>query len=594
MRAFLLSALGVPEEHILLLTDEAATRAAIIAGWQTHLCDRAAAGDLVFFHYSGHGSQSATDDPDEPDKLTESLVAYDSREEGSFDLLDKELKQLIWAVEARGAQVVLLMDCCHSGHITRTLDEQRPRARQCPPDQRARPPQSLLDATKITTPATGGASTSHILLAACRDEELANEYLAPDVRGWQGALTYFFLRACQTHSPATTWADVYDRLLAEVNAIYPNQSPQLEGDGQRLLFGGPGQWVGGYLVVLAVAAPDRVKVSGGAALGLTDGSRIALYPRESRFSGAPLGMATVERVAIDHAWATLDHAQPIEIGSRVKVTAAGYADQTASVAVAEPLVREAITTVREGQPSYFLRIADPAETTPDFAVIRQQEHLLIQDAAGEPLLGEHFPATGAGAAQVAHLLEHLTLYRNVARLRNLAANPALHGAVAIVDRTPQPEPGQLPVVQAGQRIAFRLHNRSRQPLYVTVLQLETNYAIRRIYPDRAFTERIAPGAKTPFISALARPVSAQSTGRLRFKVFVTTQATSFDALILPALNGGELQRAEPVRASAPLAWLLNAVRRSGTRPIRPLSESVDDQWIAEQLEFVVLPPTPVK
>nr|HMN31108.1 hypothetical protein [Caldilineaceae bacterium] len=60
------------------------------------------------------------------------------------------------------------------------------------------------------------------------------------------------------------------------------------------------------------------------------------------------------------------------------------------------------------------------------------------------------------------------------------------------------------------------------------------------------------------------------------------------------LNSGELHRAEAVRAGAPLAWLLNAVRRSGTRPIRPVGEGVDDQWFVEQLEFVVLPPNPVK
>ena len=99
--------------------------------------------------------------------------------------------------------------------------------------------------------------------------------------------------------------------------------------------------------------------------------------------------------------------------------------------------------------------------------------------------------------------------------RTRAASPALRGAIAIVDLTPKPEPDQPPVVRVGQWLAFRLHNQSRQPLYVTVLQLKADYAIRRIYPDRAFTERIAPGAKTP---AIRTQVGDPSTGPLRFKV----------------------------------------------------------------------------
>src|SRR5262245_44880029 len=151
MCEFLIDGLGVPEKHICLLTNEQATRTAIVDGWQTHLRDRATAGDLVFFHYSGHGSQSRSDDPTEPDGFAESLVAYDSRDDGQFDLLDKELGVLIAEVEEKGAQVTLVMDCCHSGHITRTLAKDRPMVRQCARDRRPRPQESVLGEPAATT-----------------------------------------------------------------------------------------------------------------------------------------------------------------------------------------------------------------------------------------------------------------------------------------------------------------------------------------------------------------------------------------------------------------------------------------------------------
>jgi hypothetical protein len=70
-----------------------------------------------------------------------------------------------------------------------------------------------------------------------------------------------------------------------------------------------------------------------------------------------------------------------------------------------------------------------------------------------------------------------------------------------------------------------------------------------------------------------------------FKVFATTTPTSFDSLCLPALDQGDLYSGEVVRTDSPLAWLLKAVRRTGTRPIRPVAEGVDDQWVVQNVEF---------
>ena len=93
---------GVPAEQIRMLTarldrpDDPATlptRANIIAGWQEHFA-QAGSGDVVFFHYSGHGSQARSADPNEPDGYDETIVPHDSRTRGVYDLADKELANL--------------------------------------------------------------------------------------------------------------------------------------------------------------------------------------------------------------------------------------------------------------------------------------------------------------------------------------------------------------------------------------------------------------------------------------------------------------------------------------------------------------------
>src|SRR5690349_8204947 len=59
MRIFLVNQLGVPHDHIRVLTNQGATRTAILRAFQEFLIDNPAIapGDQIVFHFSGHGSQ---------------------------------------------------------------------------------------------------------------------------------------------------------------------------------------------------------------------------------------------------------------------------------------------------------------------------------------------------------------------------------------------------------------------------------------------------------------------------------------------------------------------------------------------------------
>src|SRR5262245_35546246 len=72
--------------EVRVLTDEQATREAVIAGFREHLRP-ARRGDVALFYYAGHGSQEQAP-PEfwhlEPDRLDETLVCYDSRTSGHW------------------------------------------------------------------------------------------------------------------------------------------------------------------------------------------------------------------------------------------------------------------------------------------------------------------------------------------------------------------------------------------------------------------------------------------------------------------------------------------------------------------------------
>lgn len=66
-------------------------------------------GDRFFFHFSGHSTQEATDDPDEEDGMNELIVTYDDKTIGDNILHQKLVKPL-----PIGSRLTAIFDTCHS------------------------------------------------------------------------------------------------------------------------------------------------------------------------------------------------------------------------------------------------------------------------------------------------------------------------------------------------------------------------------------------------------------------------------------------------------------------------------------------------
>jgi uncharacterized caspase-like protein len=130
-----------------VLKDSQATRSNVIGSFRDHLA-KAGPNDVALFYYSGHGSQENAP-PEfwhiEPNHLDETLVCCASRNDGQWDLADKELAVLIADVAARGPHLLCLLDCCHSGSGTRAALEEGLAIRRAPTDRRLRPIESFLD-----------------------------------------------------------------------------------------------------------------------------------------------------------------------------------------------------------------------------------------------------------------------------------------------------------------------------------------------------------------------------------------------------------------------------------------------------------------
>lgn len=112
--------------RITQLRNEEAVKQNIITALSVAL-DEAGPNDVVFFYYSGHGAQETSHDvfqEIDSDGSFEALVCYDGiTHDGElfhFNLIsDKELHYVLSKHGKEGTHIVLILDSCHSGNITR-------------------------------------------------------------------------------------------------------------------------------------------------------------------------------------------------------------------------------------------------------------------------------------------------------------------------------------------------------------------------------------------------------------------------------------------------------------------------------------------
>lgn len=125
-KQLLIHRFGFNPNNILVLTDEQATRQGILTAFEEHLIQQAKPGDVVVFHFSGHGSQVQDRDCDSaPNCLNSTFVPVDSflptgyPDQGGVveDIMGHTLFLLMYALQTENVTVVL--DSCHSGGGTR-------------------------------------------------------------------------------------------------------------------------------------------------------------------------------------------------------------------------------------------------------------------------------------------------------------------------------------------------------------------------------------------------------------------------------------------------------------------------------------------
>lgn len=456
-----------PTDKPWILLNQDATRQAIIAGFQQHLCN-ADSGDIVLFYYSGHGAQEKAPEEFwelEPDHLDETLVCYDSRTDGCRDLADKELAYLISKVAQKNPQVLVILDCCHSGSGTRDLSAEIG-VRRSPVDERDRPLSSFIFADDqtalkelLTSPSNLEKKTTgvvlpqgkHIMFSACRDYELAKEYKVEDDQH-RGAFSYFLMQTLHRTNGNITYRDLARNINALVCGKVKEQSPQVEATNLEELnkpfLGGAIQERPIYFTLTHSKSQNSWVIDGGFIHAIPKPSNegdtlLAFFPAGStseqlRQLSAALGEAKITQVQqqcskveitagsdklseTQSYWAVVTNLPLPDLKFYIK----GEASEVKGV----ELVKQALLTAAAGnKPSLYLRQVEEAKEADYHLLVSNGQYWILQPEDNRPLVApipekiEEVGYINRNASQVILRLEQIARWHNLLNLSSPATS----------------------------------------------------------------------------------------------------------------------------------------------------------------------------
>ncbi len=226
MTEVLIEHYSFPPEHVETLLNENATRQAVLDALD-RLARRVGTGNHVVLFFSGHGSQMTDREGDEGDGLDETFVPFDSgrHRDENRDLTDDEVNHWAARVLEKTPHLTLIFDCCHAA----TLHRPPFQVRSVPTDER---PVDQLPRSLIPRWRDVETGPRPLMIAACKDHELAYE-LPPKIAGEpRGILSLRLIDALRQADPGVTWRELFEGVATEcIKDSHEEQHPQLSGDG---------------------------------------------------------------------------------------------------------------------------------------------------------------------------------------------------------------------------------------------------------------------------------------------------------------------------------------------------------------------------
>jgi len=555
---------GFLPDDIKVLTNERATKRGILDAFRTHLLERAGPGDVIVFHYSGHGHQITDDNGDELDGYDEVLVPYGAPNHQALDpadgyagerhLRDDTLNDLLEELRAKigpDGHVLVTIDACFSGSATRGPYELPVRGVAEPLGPPAAARGTSGDMFESAPRASRGGSGSDlaplVVISATDHNELDHEVWGPD-RTPVGPLSLALSRTLPDVRAGMTYAAWFEVIRLTMATLVPSQTPQIEGAVDAEVLNGRVTQQKRFFRVRDVLGDTLAVIEGGTLVGIQPGARVAFYALDAGPDDPPMVGGIVDYA--DEVSA--DVLLPFSVGDEVRASRAfvtEYAYGTLEVRVAVDVLPD---------PAQRSLLTDALGQVPNLTLVNERPDVVVT-AAGFPGNGVYLKtavdeSTIAGPFDVTvevdrqALVERLGAYARIRFLTQVAMrDPNIDVRLEIVPATHQiTSRGCVAsdTTQYGARktaggwefrkddgYLLRLRNVGPEAAYVAVLELSAT-GIAQLFPNAAF--RVSDNLLAPGTTFLVQDLcfsADEPLGDYVLKLFATRDRIDFGPVV---------------------------------------------------------------
>ncbi len=411
-----------------------------------------------------------------------------------------------------------------------------------------------------------------------------------------------------------SYQTVYRHIYARIRTQFKAQTPQLEGEGDRIIFGSASLQSTNVFTVMSVVEDARqLTLNAGRMHRIGVGARLEVF-RAGDTAGSRARTAVVEIIEPGVASSTArileQHgAEPIRQGDEAVLLAHGADAPPRGVRLLQPEVAASgaaslgeVARLLRSYGGEYVQPSQPGQVT-DFQVsVNERGEYLILDASLRP-----YPNIGcvlsvaddAAPMRLVERLVHLSKYLNVRELDNKDSQSVLaHYFLVDLVGSPNARSGNgstnaaagLPVSHSprvGDWVYLRARNNGTATLKITVLDLRPNWSITQIFPSRAGRFELLEAGRELLIPLRADLPQGYDEGTDVLKIFATTETADLKCFELPALD---LQSELPSpQLRTPFAGRREPTRGGHEASTRDMGTPFisDEDWVALHLSVSV-------
>ena len=533
---------GFSSENIYTVQEEAATHKGILKALDD-LSEKTQKGDIVYFHFSGHGQQIEDDNGDEADGYDEALVPYDAK--GKYDpvnytgknhLRDDELGIKLQKIREKigpSGGLLVMLDACHSGTATRGNEFSICRGTPKPfqsPDYSPKNTLNLLERASGQDGFMQDQASNMIVISAASPNQVNYETKDPDGQG-VGSLSIAFAKSMGELDKGSDYRYLFEKIKSKIQGDFPMQIPMIEGNTSQEIFEAKYVQQSELITINEWLSDSTFSINQGELHGLNKGTSLKIFTLSGNQNMADGFIENAGSFqSICHINKKLDKKEAYKI--ILDAVNNGAFQASLFIKIPDNKPKPSIELNNQVQrlikPYQYLSISNNADFMLDIQPSQKGSQSVSLIEKGDSVLWHSDIKNGdtLSAEALQDLLKEIKLSMRVKYIRNIPDGGSLAEGVSveIIPENNQPNKNEI-IFHHLDYFTLKVVNNSPNDLYYTILDLLPGNEVQVIIPDKASEpkEFMIAAKGEPLVIPKIQVEEGSAEGKEMLKIFFSKQ-----------------------------------------------------------------------